>query len=188
MKHSLRSRPNPSRRRFLTGMAAGAVTLAALRPARARSAKPRELAFFHLHTEERLRVEYHDGHRYLPDALGEISHFLRDFRTGEVHAIDPGVLDILHALQQGTASGDRPFHIISAYRSPATNAMLRKRSKGVAKHSYHMQGRAIDIRLPGVALHHLYRAALALKRGGVGLYTQSNFIHVDTGRVRTWGA
>ncbi|WP_286293030.1 DUF882 domain-containing protein [Methylomarinovum tepidoasis] len=169
-------------------MAAGAVTLAALRPARARSAKPRELAFFHLHTEERLRVEYHDGHRYLPDALGEISHFLRDFRTGEVHAIDPGVLDILHALQQGTASGDRPFHIISAYRSPATNAMLRKRSKGVAKHSYHMQGRAIDIRLPGVALHHLYRAALALKRGGVGLYTQSNFIHVDTGRVRTWGA
>ena len=145
----------------------------------------RTLDFFHTHTGERLAVNYFDAGAYVPDALATVNHFLRDFRTGDVHSIDPALLDLLHALTDLTGSA-RPFQVISGYRSPATNEMLRHRSEGVAAGSLHMQGQAIDIRLADVPLDALRRAALTVRRGGVGYYPASDFVHVDTGRVRTW--
>jgi uncharacterized protein YcbK (DUF882 family) len=145
----------------------------------------RELRFENLHTGERLAVEYCAAGQYLDDALAEINHLLRDFRTGDVGRIDPALLDLLHVLQQRTGSREA-FQVISGYRSPATNATLHRRSSGVAEHSLHMEGRAIDIRLAGVRLPDLRDAALSLQRGGVGFYPASNFVHVDTGRVRAW--
>ncbi len=182
----MRDKAAASRRRFLVGSAASLLVLASP-SVFSKPARPRELAFHHTHTGENLRVEYHDGQRYLDDALRAVTHYLRDFRTGDEHPIDPGVLDILYELQCKTVGGCKPYHVISGYRSPATNAKLRSRSKGVAKRSLHMQGKAIDIRMPGVDTKHLYKAALSLKKGGVGLYSKSAFVHVDTGRVRTWG-
>jgi uncharacterized protein YcbK (DUF882 family) len=114
-----------------------------------------------------------------------VNWFLRDFRTGGVHDIDPGVLDILTKVHQMTG-GSRPFDVISGYRSPETNAMLRLRSKEVASGSLHQVGKAIDVRLPGVALTKVRNAGLALGLGGVGYYRRSNFVHLDTGRVRRW--
>jgi len=151
----------------------------------AETGAPRTLNFLHTHTSERLAVEYFSGGQYLPDALTEVNRFLRDFRTGDVHAIEPGLLDLLHQLA-GTTGASRPFQVISGYRSPATNAMLRAHSEGVASGSLHMQGQAIDIRLADVPLAKLHAGALSLKRGGVGYYPASNFVHVDTGRVRRW--
>jgi len=125
-----------------------------------------------------------DG-RYDPATLARVNHFLRDFRTGEVHTIDRGVLDILSAVRS-RADRDDPFHVISGYRSPHTNALLRSRSEGVAAHSLHMEGRAIDVRLPGFATKKLREIALGMRRGGVGYYAASDFVHLDTGRVRFW--
>ena len=176
-----------SRRAFLLGTSC-ALLLPAASLARVPLQSPRTLKLDHLHTGEKLRLEYHDGHRYLDDALAEAARFLRDFRSGETHPVDPGVLDILWELQEATDSSQRSYQVISAYRSPATNAKLRKRSKGVAKRSLHMQGKAIDVRLAGFDTRTLYRAACGLKRGGVGCYSRSDFIHLDTGRVRTWGS
>ena len=149
------------------------------------SVRPRVLRFAHLHTAERLEVEYSDGSRYLPDALSAINQLLRDFRTGDVHPIDPKLLDLLHGLRTTTGSR-RPFEIISGYRSPRTNASLRQHSDGVASGSLHMKGKAVDIRLSDVPLRDLRDAAVSLGRGGVGYYPASNFVHVDTGRVRRW--
>lgn len=145
----------------------------------------RTLRFTHTHTGERLAIEYFSAGTYVPDALATVDHFLRDFRTGDVHEIDPGLLDLLHGLAQATETS-KPFQVISGYRSPATNEMLRHRSEGVAAGSLHMKGQAIDIRLADVALPKLRQAALEARRGGVGFYPASDFVHVDTGRVRTW--
>ncbi|MDJ0927650.1 MAG: DUF882 domain-containing protein [Gammaproteobacteria bacterium] len=145
----------------------------------------RRLRFLHTHTSEKLDVTYMEAGQYLPDALEEINALLRDFRSGEVYPIEPQLLDLLHGLQIH-ASNDREFQIISAYRSPKTNAMLRQNGGGVAKRSLHMQGKAIDIRLPGTPIANLRQAALDLRAGGVGFYPESDFIHVDTGRVRQW--
>jgi len=176
-----------SRRHLLRGMALGlpGVLLLAptLSPAAARL--PRALSFYHTHTAERCSVLYYADGRYLEDGLAEVNRFLRDFRTDEVHPIDRALLDTLHALKQLTQSDGR-FEVISGYRSPATNAMLRTGSKGVAKKSLHMQGRAVDIRLSDLDVSKLHKAALALKRGGVGYYGKSRFVHLDTGRVRSW--
>jgi uncharacterized protein YcbK (DUF882 family) len=117
--------------------------------------------------------------------IREINHILRDHRTGDVHDMDQGLLDLLYLLQTRVESR-QTFQIISGYRSPKTNAMLSGKSKGVAKRSYHMQGKAIDIRLNGCDLKQLHKAALSLKAGGVGYYPSSDFIHVDVGRVRRW--
>lgn len=174
------------RRQFVAASIAALPGLAALpRVLQANTLAPRTLSFLHTHTGESLEVEYFSSGLYLPDALESVNHLLRDFRTGEVHAIDPGVLDILHDLTRMTGSG-RPFQVISGYRSPRTNSMLRERSGGVAAKSLHMQGKAIDIRLADVPLSRLRDAALSLQRGGVGYYPGSNFVHVDTGRVRRW--
>ena len=183
-----------NRRRFLgLGVTAAA---AALVPARAvaenRNASAalatRTLSFFNTHTGERLTVDYCCAGKYQPDALAQINHILRDFRANEVKPIDPRLLDLLHELG-GTLETAQPFHIISGYRSPHTNSLLQARGgarTGVASKSLHMVGKAIDIRVPGVKLDHLRGAARSLKLGGVGYYPGSNFVHVDTGRVRFW--
>jgi uncharacterized protein YcbK (DUF882 family) len=147
--------------------------------------EPRDLSFYHTHTGKSLTVVYRDADTYLPDALDQIENFLKDFRSGQRHPIDPELLDVLYELKTRSGSSE-PFEVISAYRSPATNTMLRNNSSGVAEGSLHLQGRAIDVRLPGVALRRLREIALELERGGVGFYPGSDFIHVDTGRVRQW--
>ena len=149
------------------------------------STEPRTLRFDHTHTGESLSVEYWRQGAYEPQALDAVNRLLRDFRTGDVHPIDPALLDLLHDLRNVTGTS-RPFAVISAYRSPATNAALREHSDGVASKSLHLVGKAIDIRLGDVPLETLRSAALSRRAGGVGFYAASNFVHVDTGRVRAW--
>ncbi len=146
----------------------------------------RSLALAHTHTRERLSLVYAVGSDYLPEALQRLNHMLRDHYSGEVGRMDPSLLDQLHRLRQlfGTAGA---FEVISAYRCEATNAQLKSsRGGGVAKRSLHLQGRAIDIRLPGVPLSVLHKAALAMQAGGVGYYPREQFVHLDTGPVRRW--
>jgi len=175
------------RRRLAAGIALA--PMMPLLPQAARAAAPdageRALALHHTHTGERLRVVYFADGDYVPESLRELQWLLRDFRTGAAHPIDSGLYDTLHAL--AACCGGGAFEIVSAYRSPQTNAMLRKSSHGVAEHSLHIEGRAIDIRLARVDTARLRDAAIALARGGVGYYPQSDFVHVDTGRFRTWG-
>lgn len=184
--------PRSSRRDFLTRAALAAPVLllperllAAAGPLRATDRGSRALIFHHTHTGETLTAEYFCAGAYLPDALAAINHHLRDFRTGEEHAIDPALLDLLHRLAAVTSTA-KPFEVISGYRSPKTNHMLRGNTTGVAASSLHMVGKAIDIRLADVHLPDLRGAAVGLRRGGVGYYPESDFLHVDTGRVRTW--
>ena len=139
------------------------------------------------HTGDKLRLTYFERGLYIEDALQEIDYILRDYHTGDIHPIDPALLDQLHELKLRLGVS-RPFNIISGYRSPETNANLRRHSDGVAKHSLHMQGRAVDIRLDGYGASTIRDAALSMQRGGVGYYSASNFVHLDTGDVRTWGA
>ena len=148
--------------------------------------KPRSISFDNLHTGEKLKTTYWEDGGYVRGALKEIDWVLRDFRTGDVKPIDPGLLDILNVLHKQLDSSD-PYGIISGYRSPATNAMLHENSNGVATKSLHMRGMAIDVRLGDRALKDLHKAALSLKAGGVGYYPRSDFVHIDTGRVRHWG-
>lgn len=176
------------RRRLLTGMAGAAALVALPDMANALSRSPaRSLAFNHTHTGEKLSLVYRIGDRYVPEGLARLSRLMRDFRSGDVHPIDPALLDVLWQTQQNLRSSS-PFEIISAFRSPKTNAMLRGRSAhtGVAQKSMHLTGQAIDIRLRGVPLADVRDAALELKRGGVGYYADSGFVHLDTGRVRRW--
>jgi len=148
---------------------------------------PRALRFENMHTGESLTLTYATGATYITAALDGIRHFLRDFRNGAVHDIDPGLLDQLHRLAEVTGT-QAPFQVISGYRSPETNLMLQREGHGVATHSLHLEGRAIDIRLADVALADLRDAALSLRAGGVGYYPSpdSDFVHIDTGRVRRW--
>jgi uncharacterized protein YcbK (DUF882 family) len=172
------------RRAFLAGAVSA---MAFARPALADTGKPRTLAFDNLHTGERLSVEYWTEGSYVPDALTSINHLLRDFRTGDVHVMEPRLLDLLNILQTRLETTS-PFAVISGYRSPTTNAALRAEHEhsGVASKSLHMQGMAIDIRVAGRSLEAVHKTALALQAGGVGYYPQSDFVHVDVGRVRTW--
>ncbi len=174
-----------SRRHFVKALAPGLAVVAASKRLLARPLRSRVLDFVHTHTGERLAVEYFGGGQYVADALASVNHFLRDFRTGDIHAIDPGLLDLLHDLTDLTGTS-RPFQVISGYRSPATNEMLRHRSEGVAAGSLHMRGQAIDIRLADVPLGKLRSAAQSVGLGGVGYYPASDFVHVDTGRARSW--
>ena len=175
---------NPTRRLLLKASLAGSV-LAIAPLSKVWAASERRVSLYNLHTGEHISQPYWMKGSYLPDSLSAINTVLRDFRTGEVYPIDPGLLDLLSALQQRVGS-QRGYEVISGYRSPATNAMLNSASSGVATRSLHMQGKAIDIRLPGTRLATLHGAARQMKSGGVGLYTASDFIHVDTGRVRYW--
>jgi len=139
-----------------------------------------------LHTGEKLEACFWENGKYLPDACAALDKVLRDHRTGEVTTMDTGLYDILTAI--AVKLEKRPaYQIISGYRSPKSNAMLQKTGGGgVATRSLHMDGKAMDVRLPGVALKSVHTAALGLKMGGVGYYPVSNFVHVDTGRVRQW--
>lgn len=146
----------------------------------------RSLSLYNTHTGEHLRnIVYWEKGSYQHDSLQQINHLLRDHRTGETKAIDPNLLDLLHELHDRIPA-DTPFEIISGYRSPATNRQLQAHSRGVATKSLHMAGQAIDIRLRGYPLANLRKTATAMKRGGVGYYPRSNFVHIDTGRVRYW--
>jgi uncharacterized protein YcbK (DUF882 family) len=145
----------------------------------------RRLSFANLHTGEKLTATYWSNGAYEPNAVSEINHLLRDFRTGDVHPIDVRLLDLLHLLQRKVKS-QSPFQVISGYRSPATNAKLASASHGVARRSYHMKGMAIDVALDDRKLSSLRDAALALKAGGVGYYPKPGFVHVDVGPVRRW--
>lgn len=172
-----------TRRKLVVGGASAAVL--GLAPS-AHANEARTLALYHTHTGERLSVTYAENGKNIPEALQEISRFLADFRTGEAYPIDPRLLDALHRLRL-RGGGKGVFEIISAYRSPRTNEMLRNRgSGGVAKRSLHMEGKAVDVRLRGVRTARLRADALALGVGGVGYYPESDFVHVDTGRVRQW--
>ncbi len=182
----MNSRRPLNRRSFL--MIGAALTVGGL-PLRAGAhvvpATDRTIAFHNLHTGENLKTTYWAEGRYIVSSLKDIDFVLRDFRTGEVAEIDPGLLDLLHVLR-GSMESNEPFHIISGYRSPKTNSELAQASNGVAKKSLHMRGMAADVRLPGRALSDLKNAAASLKLGGVGYYPKSDFIHVDVGRVRYW--
>jgi uncharacterized protein YcbK (DUF882 family) len=166
---------------------AGALAGATLAPKAllASAREERVLSFVHTHTSERLTVPYFAGGSYLPEGLAELRSFLKDFRTGEEHAIDPGLFDILNDLRLATGTKG-PFHVISGYRSRNTNEMLREHGGGVARGSMHLEGRAIDVRLSDKSSAVLRDAAIELQRGGVGYYRVSDFVHVDTGRIRRW--
>jgi uncharacterized protein YcbK (DUF882 family) len=173
-----------TRRGFLKSAAFGALTCAAS-PVLANFVERRSLSFVHTHTGEELSAEYFRDGAYDQAALLRVAHTLRDFRSGDVHAIDPMLLDSLFELQV-VAGHDKPYQIISAYRSPQTNKGLRNKSQGVAERSLHLKGQAVDIRVSGVSTKKLRDLALAMNRGGVGYYHSSDFLHVDTGRVRSW--
>jgi len=167
-------------------MPANAVPGQAPSPSQAlQSSNARALAFVNTHTNDRFSDTYWRDGSYIPNALAAINTVMRDHRTGEVYAMDPNLLDLLHTLHS-LVEATAPFQIISAYRSPETNATLASRSDGVATRSLHMQGKAIDIRIAGIELTRLRDTAISMQAGGVGYYEASNFIHVDTGRVRRW--
>jgi uncharacterized protein YcbK (DUF882 family) len=175
-----------SRRRFLglSGMLAGMPIALWPRPSRG-APEPKRIALLNLHTDERLEVEYFRDAAYVPDALAAIERLLRDFRTGEQHSIDPQLMDYL--VDVAACAGAPPdFSVISGYRSPQTNQRLHEQSGGVSLHSLHMQGRAIDVRLPRIDCTDLAACAQGLRRGGVGYYRASDFVHLDTGKFRTW--
>lgn len=184
-----------NRRSFLAlgAKAAAGICLARAVPAWAnvpsslseRSQKTKSLSFYHTHTREQLNITYAKAGEYDPEALSRINTYLRDFRTAEVHPIDPDVLDILWTIQQKMCCNST-YEIISGYRSPKTNQLLRQKSSGVAKRSLHMKGKALDVRITGEKTRNVRDCAISLKSGGVGYYAKSNFVHIDTGRVRTW--
>lgn len=181
--------PTVTRRRLLAFAAYGTLGCALPLPARGRiragHSSERVLSFYNLHTGERLRTAFQADGRYLKEGLAEIDHLLRDHRTNDVHAIDPRLLDLLYFIRTDLETNE-PFHVISGYRSPATNAMLGRRSGGVGRRSLHMQGMAIDVCVPGCEVSRLHRVARAQKAGGVGYYPGPGFVHVDVGRVRYW--
>lgn len=160
----------------LTGVARKAVAV---------TARPSQLSFYHIHTGEKLTIAYRENGNVVPDALAEINRYLRDFRTEQVHVIDVALLDKLTTLY-AAFDGRGNFEVISGYRSPHTNEALRHVTTGVAEHSLHIEGRAIDVRLTSAKTTALRDAALAMKSGGVGYYSESNFVHIDTGNTRSW--
>lgn len=174
-------------RRYFLG-AGLAVASAPVWARRSASTDVRTISLHHLHTDERLRIDYRVGDNYQRSALKRLNRFLRDFRTGDETAIDPQLFDLLYDVKERLGHTEGTFEIISGYRSPHTNAMLRRASSGVARRSLHMTGEAIDVRLTETPTRSIRDAALTLGRGGVGYYSRSDFVHLDTGRVRRWGA
>ncbi|OQK15238.1 Twin-arginine translocation pathway signal [Methyloprofundus sedimenti] len=176
-----------SRRSFLryTLGATAAIAMPASYAGIARGSVVKNLKLHNLHTEEKIALSYFEQGEYITEALHDISYLLRDHRTGDVLAMDTGLIDLLYDLKS-VLGAKQPLQVISGYRSPKTNAALHKKSSGVATKSLHMQGKAIDIRIEGIDTRDIQAAALSLARGGVGYYPRSNFVHIDTGRVRSW--
>lgn len=152
----------------------------------ARGRQPWEISFRHGHTGESFSGVYRVGDRYLPEAFERLNYVMRDFRTNEAFPMDPRVVDLLSIVQRRAETNSKPMEVLSGYRSPKTNAMLRRVSTGVAKNSFHMYGQAIDFRLPNHSTRDLRKIAVDLKAGGVGYYPKSDFVHIDTGKVRSW--
>lgn len=178
---------NSHRRRFLvkTGLSTAGLILGPELALAARK-KDRLLMMTNPHTGEKIRTIYWTPTEgYIRESLASVSHFMRDFRRNQVKAIDPALLDIIHAISLNIGT-QRQFEVMSGYRSPKTNRMLARRSKNVAKKSYHMRAKAMDFQVKNISSHNLRRIALALKAGGVGYYPGARYIHVDTGNVRTW--
>ena len=144
------------------------------------------LRLFHTHTNERIDIVYRKGDVYFPDAIQQLDQFLRDHRTGDVRELDARLFDLLHDLTVSVGKDGTEIDIVCGYRTPWSNEFLRRTTSGVASQSQHVEGKAIDIRIPGVSTVQLRNAALALHRGGVGFYPKSAFVHVDVGRVRQW--
>lgn len=179
-----------SRRGFLRGLLAGgsavfAHGLPGTALASTLSVPDRSISLLNTHTGEELTTEFFRGGSYCDGSLTALNALLRDYRTGDIASIDPRLFDLLHEIAR-LADREPKFEVISGYRSPQTNAMLNALSKGVARHSLHMEGRAIDIRLAGYRTDRLRDLALSMQSGGVGYYRKSDFVHVDTGRVRAW--
>lgn len=167
-------------------VAAGVAAMPSIiKPAFANYGGAYRVSFRNAHTSESFSGVYRVGDKYLPEAFGQINYVLRDFRTGGVKMIDPHLMDLIYWMHFQSGS-QKPFEVVSGYRSPHTNAMLRRASSGVARKSLHMEGKAIDLRLGGVKLSKLHHIALDMRAGGVGFYPRSNFLHVDTGRIRHW--
>ena len=184
----MKTRPCHRRQLLRQGVrfAAAAAVPGLVLPARASLPGTRALALSHTHTREHIDLVYADAQHYLPQSLGRLNHFLRDHYSDEVGQMDPPLFDLLHGLRLLLGAGGR-YEIISGYRCAATNERLRHtRGGGVAKRSLHMDGRALDVRLSGVPLAELRDAAIALRAGGVGYYPNEQFVHLDTGRVRSW--
>lgn len=174
-----------NRRYFLSAaLSAFAAPAFARRPAE----RARVLSFHHMHTDERVAVTYRVGDNYQRSALQKLNHFFRDFRTGDTVAMDPRLLDLLYDVKAHLGDTDARYDVLSAYRSPRTNRMLRATNRGVAKNSLHLTGQAIDVRFPDLPTRRIRDAAVSLARGGVGYYRRSDFVHLDTGSVRRWGA
>lgn len=174
-----------NRRYFL-----GAALTVAATPAFARKPpeRPRGLSLHHMHTDERISLVYRVGDRYQRSALNKLNEFLKDFRTGEAVPIDPQLFDILYDVKANLGDTEARYEVLSAYRSPQTNSMLRRSTHGVARNSMHLYGQAMDIRFPDLPTREIRDAAVAIGRGGVGYYPSADFVHVDTGNVRRWGA
>lgn len=178
---------NSHRRRFLmkTSMTTAGLILGP-QLAQAAMKKDRLLMMTNPHTGEKIRTIYWTPNEgYIRESLASVSHFMRDFRQNQVKAVDPALLDIVHAISLNIG-GSRKFEVMSGYRSPKTNRMLARRSKNVAKKSYHMRAKAMDFQVKNISSRDLRRIALALKAGGVGYYPGARYIHVDSGSVRTW--
>lgn len=183
-----RSVPQLTRRSFLVHSAQTVAGLAALSIPDlcvAKVSDKRTLSLYHARAQKELTLTYASGRNYNHKALARINSFLRDYQTGQVHRIDPKLLDILWAIQQEMGSKG-VYKVVSAFRSPQTNRKLRRTQSGVASHSLHMEGRAIDISFTGVDLGQVRQCAMALQTGGVGYYPRSDFVHLDTGDYRTW--
>jgi len=180
--------PAIARRRFLAiaSLAAAQLVVPGVAMARTRvRIRRRMLRFYNLHTGESLKTVYWENGEYDPDELARVNYILRDFRANEIKPIDPALLDLLVGVQHRLGTS-QPFRVISGYRSPITNAMLHANGEGVAVHSLHIDGKAIDVCVEGRSLAQIRRAAWNLQGGGVGYYPRSGFVHVDTGRIRWW--
>lgn len=169
----------------LAGLLGAVVPLLPSQAADAKNYGAWRVSLHQAHTGEKFSGVYRVGDKYLPEAFEQLNYMLRDFRTGEVFPMDPRVLDIVSIIQSKIGR-KAPLEVLSGYRSPRTNAMLSKASTGVAKNSFHMYGQAMDIRMPGYGTGQLRNVARGLRAGGVGYYPKSNFVHVDTGKVRSW--
>ena len=180
---------NYSRRDFLklgaNAFAASLLPLPALAATITNISLQRIISLYNTHTGESMEICYFNKGVYCPDALNQINYILRDHRTKEVQSIDLGLVETLYAVKKKVRA-KTPIHIISGYRSPVTNAMLRKTTNGVARASYHTKGKAIDLRIPGYSSRRLRNVCISMQSGGVGYYGNSNFVHLDTGPIRSW--
>ncbi|MGB4056988.1 MAG: DUF882 domain-containing protein [Alphaproteobacteria bacterium] len=169
----------------LVGVLAASVPMISMKKAHAAGLRDWRVSLSQAHTDEKFSGVYRVGDQYLPDAFRRLNFILRDHRTGEVFPMDPHVIDIVSIIQSKMRTG-RPLKVLSGYRSPRTNSMLRHETRGVAKNSFHMYGQAMDIRDDDYSSNRIRKIACSIKAGGVGFYPRSDFVHVDTGTVRTW--